>query len=85
MMLKDEINELENINQVDIFLENTKCGYLLEQLRKMPDVQIFFKKVITKTIEKIEKTSSFREIKLNVLEKFQEFNKLVDIEKKRKN
>ena len=82
MMLKDEINELENINQVDIFLENTKCGYLLEQLRKMPDVQIFFKKVITKTIEKIEKTSSFREIKLNVLEKFQEFNKLVDIEKK---
>ena len=51
MMLKDEISALYSINQVDIFLENTKCGYLLEQLRRMPDIQIFFKKVIIKTIE----------------------------------
>jgi hypothetical protein len=50
LMLKDEINKLENINQVDNFLENTKCGYLLEQIQKIPDIQIYFKNVILKTV-----------------------------------
>ena len=40
MMLKDEIDKLDNINQVDKFLENTKCGYLLEELQNMPDIHI---------------------------------------------
>ena len=66
MMLKDEINKLNNINQVDDFLENSKCGFLLEELQKMPDIQIFFKKVIQKTVETIERTSSSRGIKFNI-------------------
>ncbi len=72
MMLKDEINKLDNINQVDNFLENSKCGFLLEELQKMPDIQIFFKKVIQKTVEIIERTSSSREIKFNIEEKQKE-------------
>jgi hypothetical protein len=59
-MLKSEIDKLENINQVDTFLENTKCGFLLEELQKVPDIQIFFKKVIIKTVEKIERICSYR-------------------------
>ena len=52
LLLKDEIDTLENIDQVDNFLENTKCGFLLKELQKMPDIQIFFKKVILKTKSK---------------------------------
>ena len=55
MMLKDEIDKLENVDQLNSFLENTKCGYLLEELRKMPDIQIYFKNVILKTVENIER------------------------------
>ena len=54
MMLKDGIDKLENINQVDTFLDNTKCGYLLEELQNMPDIQIYFKNVIIKAIEKLK-------------------------------
>ena len=78
MMLKDEINKLDNINQVDKFLENSKCGFLLEQLQKMPDIQIFFKKLIQKTVETIERTSSFREIIFNIADLQ---NELIELKK----
>ena len=81
MMLKEEIDKLEDINQVDTFLENTKCGFLLEELRKMPDVQIYFKKMIYSLVEKMERTCSFREINFNVPEIIKELNK--EIEKKK--
>jgi hypothetical protein len=81
MMLKDEIGKLDNINQVDNFLEKTKCGFLLEELRKMPDIQIYFKKVILKTVEKIERTYSFREIKFNTSKILEEVIKLKEEEK----
>ena len=65
MMLKDEINGLKFIDQVnDVFLENTKCALLLEQLRRMPDIQIYFKNIILKTVEKMENTLSDKEINL---------------------
>ena len=83
LMLKDEINKIENINQVDIFLNNTKCGFLLEELIKMPDIQIYFKKVILKTVEKIERNCSFREIKFKSSEILKELNKLKDEEVKK--
>ena len=83
MMLKDEINQIEDISQVDKFLENTKCGFLLEQLRKMPDIQIYFNKIILKTVEKIENSSSFKQINLNINERFNEFYNLVEEEKKK--
>lgn len=74
MMLKSD--KLESISQVDSFLENTKCGYLLEELQRIADVQIYFKKVIMRTVEKIERTYSFRQISFNVSELLKEFNKL---------
>ena len=83
MLLKEEIDKLENINQVDKFLEETKCGYLLEEFRKMPDIQIYFKNVIRKTIQKIEKDYSFREIKFNVDEYLKEINQYRNEEEKK--
>ena len=83
LMLKDEIDSLESINQVDNFLNNTKCGFLLEELIKMPDIQIYFKNVILKTIEKIERTCSSREIKFSIKEKQNELIKLKEVEEKK--
>ena len=76
MMLKDEIDKLKNINQVDKFLENTKCGYLLEELQNMPDIQIYFKNVIIKAIEKLERSYSFKRIIFNVPKILNQLNKL---------
>ena len=83
LMLKDEIDKLENIEQFENFLENTKCGFLLEELIKMPDIQIYFKNVILKTVEKIERTCSFREIKFDVSERLNELIKLKEEEEKK--
>ena len=83
MMLKDEIDQLTDIKEVDKFLNNTKCGFLLEQLRKMPDIQLYFNKIILKTVETIENSGSFRHINLNIQERFNEFNNLVEEEKKK--
>ena len=83
LMLKDEIDRLENINQANKFLENTKCSFLLEELQKMPDIQIFFKKVILKTVENIEKNCSNRKISFNISEKQKEFIKLKEAEEKK--
>ena len=83
MMLKDEIDKLENVHQVDNFLENTKSGYLLEEFIKVPNVQIFFNKVISKTVEKIERNYSFRKIKFNVQDILKEFIKIKEEEKKK--
>ena len=85
-MLKDEIDKIENVEQIDKFLEGTNCGYLLGQLQKMPDIQIFFKNVILKTVTKIETNCSSREITFKVLEKELEYLNLKQvIEKKGKN
>ena len=83
MMLKDEIDKLENINQVDSFLENTKCSYLLEELQKFPDIQIYFKNVILKTVEIMERKYSFREIKFNVNEIINDLLKIKREEEKK--
>ena len=82
-MLKDEIDKLENINQVDKFLENTKCGFLLEELQNMPDIQIYFKNVIFKTVEKMERTYSFKTINFNISIILSQLNKLKESEEKK--
>jgi len=83
LMLKNEIDKLEKIEELDIFLENTKCGFILEQLQKMPDIQIYFKKVILKFIENIERNCSSREISFDVAEREKEFIKRKEIEYKK--
>ena len=81
MMLNDEINELNNIDQIDSFLKDTKAGFLLEELQKMPDIQIYFKNIILKTVERIERTCSFRQINFDIAERVKELIKLREDEK----
>lgn len=82
LMLKDEIDKLNDLEEVETFLDNTRCGYLLEELQKKPDIQLFFNKVIIKTIEKMETFRSYKEMKLNVFEIDKELNKLKDLYEK---
>ena len=82
-MLKDEIQNLKNRNELYYFLDNSKCGYLLEQFIKMPDIQIYFKNVIHKTIEKMERNYSFREIKFKIEEILKDLMKIKEDQEKK--
>lgn len=84
LMLEEEICKITDIKDVDKFLEDTRCGYLLEELIKVPDIQIFFKKIIINTIEKMETTCSFRKLNFSV-EKIKEIIKLTESGKGKKN
>ena len=53
-LLKDEINDLKNINEEEKFLNDTCCGYLLEELRKKSDIQSFFKTIILDALENLQ-------------------------------
>ena len=54
LLLNNEIQKLTNINQYDTFLDETRCGYILGELRKQHDIQTFFKNIISDSIENLE-------------------------------
>ena len=51
ILLKKEIDSIEKIEDSDNFLENTQCGFLLEQLIEHNDVKEFFKIILESTME----------------------------------
>ena len=65
MMLKKEIDDLKSKGEIAFFLEETKTAFLLEQMVKMPDVQIYFRKIIFKMVEKVENYGSLKKINFN--------------------
>ena len=65
ILLQEEVNNLLYIEQNITFLDETCCGYLLEELRKKKDVQIFFKHIIIDAIENLE--TNYSGLKLNFI------------------
>ena len=65
LLLKEEINN-KNIDDpnkyLDNFLNNSPCGFLLEQLHKKKDVQTFFKTILLSVIENFELSSANKEM-----------------------
>ena len=67
-MLKEEINNIpkkilsDPIKCLEIFLNNTPSGIMLEQFQKKNDVQTFFTTILLSIIENLERNSSNREI-----------------------
>lgn len=57
LLLKDEINKLNSESDFDNFLKNTKCGYLLNELRKKSEIITYAKTVVFSLIEKLENNS----------------------------
>ena len=66
IVLKEEINDLNSENELDDFLNNSRCSYLLSELRKKNDVITYAKTVIFNIIEKIENNNSYNILNLNM-------------------
>ena len=67
-LLKEEINNMDSKilqkpeKNLEIFLNNSTCGYILEQFQKNKDVQIFFKTILLNVIENLELSSANKEM-----------------------
>ena len=82
LLLRDEVNQLNDVNDIDKFLSGTKCGFLFDQLFKQNDIQVFFKAILLKTVEKLEVLNSNRRIIFDVSLKEKELIKYRDNFKK---
>ena len=82
LLLKDEIDQLISPGDSSFFLNETKCGILLDQIFKQNDIQVYFKSILMKIIEKIELLNSNRKIEFDVSKKEKELVKYEEIFKK---
>ena len=78
LLLKKEIDDLNNVEDSEKFLEETSCGCVLEQLRTKNDIKYFFKNIINNVIEKMEVEYSGNEINLNVKQIQEKYQKTKD-------
>ena len=62
LLLKQEINKLKDINDYFDFLNESPCGFLMEELTEKKDIQTFFKMIIIKAVEKLELSCSSRKL-----------------------
>ena len=65
LLLQNEINGLNNIMHNEKFLDNTKCGVILEELRRKSDIQEYFKTIIKNAVEDLEANNSTFQIDLS--------------------
>lgn len=78
LLLKNEINSLDNEYNPDKFLDiNSSCGYLLYELRAKDDTQIYIKKIIEDVVEQIDEYSytlcfDFEKINESIIDKFKD-------------
>ena len=67
LVLKDEIkNKIKTKKDIEIFLEDSPCGILLEQLKLKQDVQTYFKTLIYKIVQKLEVEHSSFEMMFDI-------------------
>ena len=83
MMFKDEIEQLESLNDIPFFFENSRSSVLLEKMIHMPDIQMYFRKILFQMIEKIENVSSSKKINFNMDIIMQDVKNYIESEKKR--
>ena len=65
-LLKEEIDSLPDDKSSEQFLNNTPCGFLLEQMIEKTDIKSFCKLIILKVVEDLEWTFSGKQICLDV-------------------
>ena len=66
ILLNNEINNLSSIEENVNFLNDSHCGYLLEELRRKKDIQTFFKNVIIDSITELEINFSKNKLNFNI-------------------
>ena len=65
LLLKDEIQNLNSTNDVQLFLQETPCGCLLDQLINKNDIKSYFKIIMQNVVENIENSCSDKEMNFN--------------------
>ena len=66
LLLKNEINQLNGVNQNENFLKISPCGYVLEELKRKSDIQAYFKTIIFNAIQKLEVNYSSLKFKFKI-------------------
>jgi len=67
LMLQKEINNLEKINEPELFLNsNSPCSYLLNELINKDNIKQYFKRILLDIIENMESYSSDKMFNLNI-------------------
>ena len=66
LLVKNELEKYENLENMEHFLENSNLGIVLNTLGQIPEVQNFFKLLILKSLEKLERYNSMEEIQVDV-------------------
>ena len=66
LLLQKEINNMSNINEHINFLNDTPCYFLLEGLKEKKDIQVFFKMIINKAVEKLESSCSNKDLHFSI-------------------
>ena len=82
IMIKEEINKLNSIENLNNFLDKTPCGYLLGEFKNKSDIKTFAKTIILKVIKDIDLNSSMKKLNLNIINLVDEIK---EIDKKLKN
>ena len=76
IMLKDEINKINSLEQINNFLNRTPCGYMLEELKNKSDIQTYSKTIIYKIIEELEMECSQKKLNLDIINIEQDINNI---------
>ena len=63
IVLQNEIKNLKSTKDFNIFLSNTCAGFLLDELKNKYEIKKYFKRIICKTVEKLE--YQYYNVKLN--------------------
>ena len=79
ILCKKEISELNSENDLQIFLENTPCGCLLEQLINKIDIKSYFNNLLKDIMENIELKCSDKKIIFSI----EEIEKHINLRKQR--
>ena len=83
MMLKEEIDKLKSLDEIDTFLDKSKASFLLEEIINFPDVKLYFKKTIIKVLKKVENNFFSRRMNFNMNQTCQNIKNFIhDIKKK---
>jgi hypothetical protein len=65
LLLKEEIQNLNSTNDIQLFLQETPCGCLLDQLINKNDIKSYFKIIMQNVVENIENSCSEKEMNFN--------------------
>ena len=79
ILCKKEVSELKSVNDLQIFLENTPCGCLLEQLINKIDIKSYFNNLLKDIMENIELKCSDKKIIFSI----EEIEKHINLRKQR--